>query len=120
MFPTTFVCARAPGIRPASTRARSTSRRAMPPLFMMLPAKMNSGTASSEKLSIPTFICWPMTYVASSHLRNTSAVRNEATPSPTEMGTPTASRTKNAPNRTATAVRASISQFPPGRPWGPR
>ena len=49
-------CARFPGSFPTKSCAKLTSLFAIPPLFMMLPARMNSGTASREKLSIPEFI----------------------------------------------------------------
>ena len=51
-----LACARFPGSFPTKSCAKLTSLFAIPPLFMMLPARMNSGTASREKLSIPEFI----------------------------------------------------------------
>ena len=50
---TTLTTAKPPGNRPTSTLAKSISRKAMPPLFMILPAKMKKGIASRAKLSNP-------------------------------------------------------------------
>ena len=51
-----LACAIEPGILPTNSWAKLTRRLAIPPLFMMLPARINSGTASREKLSTPEFI----------------------------------------------------------------
>ena len=45
---TTFDCASAPGIRPLITLAQLTSLVAIPPLFIILPARMKNGIAISE------------------------------------------------------------------------
>ena len=53
---TTLVWARPPGARPTSTMAASMRRPAMPPWFMMTPARMKNGIASSVKLLMPVKI----------------------------------------------------------------
>ena len=52
----TFTKARPPGIHPTSTFAKSIRRRAIPPLFIICPAKMKKGIAKRVKLSNPAAI----------------------------------------------------------------
>ena len=54
----TFTWARPPGSVPRIDLARSINRRAMPPRFMIWPARMKNGIASSVKLSSPVAIRW--------------------------------------------------------------
>ena len=56
MLPRMLACAIEPGILPTNSWAKLTRRFAMPPLFMMLPARINRGTASRENDSTPEFI----------------------------------------------------------------
>ena len=56
MLPTMFVCTSEPGTRPVMSSASAMRRFAIPPLFMMLPARMNRGIASRVKDSRPVFI----------------------------------------------------------------
>ena len=46
-------CARPPRTQPNSADANAISRREMPEAFMIAPARMNSGIASSGKLVAP-------------------------------------------------------------------
>ena len=52
----TLTTANPPGNRPTSTLAKSISRWAIPPLFMILPAKIKKGMANKAKLSRPDAI----------------------------------------------------------------
>ena len=56
IFPRMLACARLPGILPTKSCAKFTSLLAIPPLFIILPARINNGTANKEKLSTPEFI----------------------------------------------------------------
>ena len=56
IFARILACARFPGIFPTNICAKLISLLAIPPLFIILPARMNNGTAKSEKLSTPEFI----------------------------------------------------------------
>ena len=49
----TFTCASAPLIQPSSALQKSISRCEMPEVFMIAPARMNSGIAISGKLVAP-------------------------------------------------------------------
>ena len=49
----TLVSARAPGILPVSTFARLMMRTAIPPLFIIFPAKIKNGMASRLNTEIP-------------------------------------------------------------------
>ena len=53
MFATTLDCASAPGIRPATTLATFTIRSAIPPLFIIFPARIKNGIAISENELAP-------------------------------------------------------------------
>ena len=69
MFATTFTCPSPPRNRPTRAMQKFSSRSLIDPAFMMFAATMNSGTASSRKLSYsPWMICsaarprsWPFT-----------------------------------------------------------
>lgn len=88
---TTLDWASAPGIRPAMTLATLTMRSAMPPLFMMLPARMKKGMAISEKELAPAKSRWALvakeTSAGSIHSVATALDR----PTETLMETPMAS-----------------------------
>ena len=83
-----FTKARPPGILPTRARARLISRIAMPPLFMMLPARMKKGMASSAKLSMPVAIRWAKVVKAARGEMLTSMVRIPEIPMLKAMGTP--------------------------------
>ena len=48
----TATIARPPRMRPTNSRQKLISRREIPPIFIMLPASMKNGTASSERLLV--------------------------------------------------------------------
>src|SRR5699024_7476507 len=79
--------AREAGMRPMRTLAASTSRLAIPPLFMITPASTNSGIASSGKELMPVNICWEATRTASSAPTSGMAARNALIPMATAIGT---------------------------------
>ncbi len=49
-------CARPPLIQPNSADAKAISRREIPDAFMIAPARMKSGIASSGKLVAPLYV----------------------------------------------------------------
>ena len=113
----TLVAARQPGIFPTKNRARRTRRRAMPPLFIMLPASIKNGSASSAKESMPLkHLCattWASTSV-SKPLRSSTTI--EEHPILTEIGTPINIRPKKIKNNinaacTTVIVTLPLSQF---------
>ena len=53
MLATALVWARAPGMLPVNSLAKLIRRMAMPPLFIMLPARMKKGMASRLKTEMP-------------------------------------------------------------------
>ncbi len=55
---TTVTWANPPRRCPTSAIARSTSRREMPPVSIMAPARMKSGMARRTKLSAPAISLW--------------------------------------------------------------
>ena len=95
MLATTFVCARAPGIRPLSTLAQLTRRSAIPPLFIILPARIKKGMAISEnELEPANKRCAD---VANATCPGSMAIIETADESPmlTPIGTPMANITTN-------------------------
>ena len=103
MLASTLQCANAPGSRPASTLAKLISRMAMPPWFMMLPARMKKGMASSVKLSSPEAICWATIKTDCSTPMNSRKVSVAAEPMAKAMGTPMAMKMTKEPKRTQIA-----------------
>ena len=113
MLASTLVCAREPGIRPDSSWANRISLLAMPPLFMILPASMNKGTARREKLSTPLFIfCMTMKLVWSQG-RFTRVVAMEEIAILMEIGQPRISNTAKTPNNTRAVIAIFILIYPP-------
>ena len=95
MLATALVCARAPGIFPVNSLAKLISRMAIPPLFMIFPARIKNGMASRLNTEIPEKIrCAPV-----STPRPTSSTgrmaQMEDTARATEMGTPASSITSS-------------------------
>ena len=91
MFAITLDCANAPGIRPPMTFAQFTSLNAIPPLFIMFPARMKNGIAISEnELEPAKILCAD---VANATLDGSMQIMEtaEESPIPTPMGTPAAS-----------------------------
>jgi len=62
----TFVCIREPGILPVNDCANATNFLAIPPWFIIFPARTKKGIAINVKLDIPENILWaPVTNVFS-------------------------------------------------------
>ena len=99
MLPTILAWAREPGIQPTNSFAKFTRRLAIPPLFMMLPARMKRGMASREKLSTPLFIFCMVMNVIWSQDRLEMAVAMDAITMLTEIGQLRNSRMPNTANR---------------------
>ena len=97
---TTTAIARPPRIQPTSACARCTSRTAMPPVSISMPAKMKSGIASSTNESTAWWICCMMTMSGNSPLHQSPA--SPAAPIANATGTPRSSSTRNT--RIATAI----------------
>src|SRR4051795_9159872 len=103
----TVASASEPRTPPTIDSAHSTRRRAMPPRPMISPAKMNSGTASSGKLSRPpnsatcTGAIEPM-FMATMPM-------DAAAISATKIGTPRQSRTTGRPIRTRAAISLRLA-----------
>ena len=58
---TTFVCAREPGILPVNIFAKLISFMAIPPLFIILPARIKNGIAIRLNTEIPeNILCAPV------------------------------------------------------------
>ena len=95
MFATTFVCAKADGIRPLKTLAQLTRRMAIPPLFIIFPAKIKKGIAISENEFEPAkSLCADVVkaiYPGSIHIMDIA----EESPMLTPMGTPMANKIIN-------------------------
>ena len=88
MLAITLVCARAPGARPVMSLARLIRRTAMPPLFIILPARIKNGIASRLNMEIPEKMrCAPVTTATSRSIMGRMATTDEM-PSATAMGTP--------------------------------
>ncbi|MNV64811.1 hypothetical protein D3C71_1574730 [compost metagenome] len=90
---------------PTSASAKSTMRRDSPPTFMISPASMKNGTASSGKLSAP-----PMTFCARICESKMSRCHISATPlasSAKAMGTPKAMTPNSDPIKMAMVMRFS-------------
>ena len=98
-MPSTLACASEPGIRPQNSFAKLTSLRAIPPLFIILPARINSGTARSEKLSIPLFIFCIVINVICSQDSEESAATIDETTMLTEIGQPKNSKIPKIANK---------------------
>ena len=113
MLPRMLACAMEPGILPTNSWAKLTRRLAIPPLFMMLPARMKRGTASREKDSTPEFIFCMVIKVIWSQDRVDMAVTMEETTMLMEMGTPKNSSTPNTAKRITVVSVMLIVLCPP-------
>ena len=98
---------------PTNSWAKLTRRLAIPPLFMMLPARMNRGTASREKLSTPEFIFCIVIKVIWSQDRVDMAVTIDDATMLMEIGTPRNSSTPNTANRITVVMVILICLHPP-------
>ena len=91
MFAMTFVWASAPGARPVMSFARLIRRTAMPPLFMIFPARMKNGMARRLNTEIPEkILCAPVRTATLVSITGRMA-HTEEIPSATAMGTPASS-----------------------------
>src|SRR5690625_1415430 len=90
---TTLVWAREPGIRPTITLAASTSRSAMPPVFIRLPARTKNGMASRVKELAPVNIRCEATNTACSVPTTAARAATEGSPMAIPIGAPTPIRT---------------------------
>ena len=107
-MPRIFACARFPGILPTKSCAKSTSLFAIPPLFIIFPAKINNGTANNEKLSTPVFIFCIVINVIWSHESDDIAVTIDDTTMLTEIGTPKKSKTPKTTNNIIVVIAILI------------
>ena len=88
------VCARLPYMRPVSTEASLSRFSVMPELLRKLPARMNSGTASSAKFCVSVTVSWIGMVIGSS-----GCCRKNSTPEmpiANATGMPISSRIVNA------------------------
>src|SRR3954464_1448661 len=98
---TQTICARLPGSQPTSTSAISTSRRAIPPRAISVPANTKKITASSGNVLIAVSMRW--TIVALSTPGSSNVANTVETPTANEIGMPSATRTTKArPSRIRT------------------
>ena len=88
MLARTFVWASAPGARPVISFARLIRRTAIPPLFIIFPARMKNGIASRLNTEIPEKILWDPVRTATSTSMTGRIAHTEDTPSATAIGTP--------------------------------
>src|SRR5699024_8461963 len=90
---TALVWAREPGIRPTIPLAASTSRPAMPPVFISLPARTKNGMASRVKELAPVNIRCEATNTACSVPTTAARAATEGSPMAIPIGAPTPIRT---------------------------
>jgi len=102
---TQVICASEPGNQPTTTLARSISRLAMPPVFIMLPARMKSGMATSVKLSrLEVMRCADITSAVVMSGMKLKRVSTVATPMQKLTGTPKISNKAKTTGRMSRAV----------------
>ena len=66
-------------MKPSSAEAKAISRREMPEVFMMAPARMNMGMASSGNLVAPSYMTSArFGSIASPRVKKTAAMANRA------------------------------------------
>ena len=85
---TTFVCASAPGARPVTNFARLIRRTAIPPLFIIFPARIKKGMASRLNTEIPEKILWAPVRTATLVSITGRIAQMEEIPRATAIGTP--------------------------------
>jgi hypothetical protein len=107
---TQTICARLPGSQPTSTSAISTSRRAMPPRAISVPAKTKKITASSGKVLIAVSMRWTM--VALSTPGSSSVPITDAMPTAKEIGRPSAVSRRKAAPRMARVTAHPVRSYP--------
>ena len=113
MLATALVWARAPGILPVNSFAKLISRMAMPPLFMILPARMKNGMASRLNTEIPENMrCAPVRTPRPTSSTGRMA-QMEDTAKATEIGTPAKSITSNSTKIISPQTTAIFIIWPP-------
>jgi hypothetical protein len=84
-----------PGSLPAKDFANSINLLAIPPLFIISPAKTKNGMASNAKLSNPVAILWAMVVADGPAATETNKVIKLAIPKLQATGTPIANKVTN-------------------------
>ena len=113
---TALVCASAPGILPVKSFAKLMRRMAIPPLFMIFPARIKNGMAKRLNTEIPENIrCAPVS-TAAPVFRTGRIAQMDDTARATAMGTPAKSITTKStrmisPQTTAIFI-SYASSFP--------
>ena len=98
-----LVTSSAPGSLPRMAMTKSTRRLAMPPWFMMLPARMKNGIAVRLNLLMPTKVrCAAVSTATFRSMEERMAV-SEETAMAYEIGTPKNSRTSRTARITSNA-----------------
>ena len=93
MFATALVWARAPGMLPVKSFAKLMRRMAIPPLFMIFPARMKNGMARRLNTDMPEkILCAPVS-TAAPVLSTGRMAQMDDTARATAMGTPAKSIT---------------------------
>src|SRR5262252_8338785 len=107
-------CASPPRIQPKSDEANAISRREIPDAFMIAPAKMKSGMASSGKLVAPLYVTMA-TFGRIAQPCVTTIAATATMASDTAIGTFSTTSTRTAPKRSSITViarrSASLDRF---------
>jgi len=104
MLAVTFTKANPPGSFPTMTLAKLINRMAIPPLFIMLPARIKKGIARRAKLSRPVAIRCEKVVKAARLSIEISIVNIPDIPMLKAIGTPITSRIKKLDTRTKIPV----------------
>jgi len=102
-----FTNARPPGNFPTKTLAKSISLLAIPPLFIICPARIKNGIASNAKLSNPVAILWEIVVTAGNELMLNSIVNKLEIPMLKDIGTPSDKRI----TKEITRIRISVNSI---------
>ena len=103
---TAFVWAREPGTRPVRTFAKLIRRMAMPPLFIIFPARIKNGMAKSVKMEIPEKIRCVAVSTAASKSSVGRIASMDDTPNEMAIGIPA----KSIPTNT-TAIISPVNKI---------
>src|SRR6185437_12747433 len=107
-------CARPPRIQPNSDVVNAISRREIPDAFMIEPARMNSGIASSGKLVAPLYVTTAR-FGRMPHPCVVTIATSATMPSETAIGTLMSTSASTAANRAsiviAIGLHASLQSF---------
>gem|GEM_PF-5517063 len=110
---TILVWAREPGRHPLISLAQLTSRMAMPPLFIMLPARIKKGMASSENEFTPVNIFWAQVTMPGPKGSMVIMASADDIPILMPMGTPITSMTTTEIIIIIPAITATSITLPP-------